>query len=513
MKNIKLLEEKVLARRPILGEILEQFGSMPLAEYAKRYYRAPEYAIDENRKKEFIEAFRAEVEGIFGKEIADSCATQIEKTYHLANVEHHGAIGTSRPLNNALIAASPFLQSFDPEFSNNIIISCANISFNNWTYPRGFMFHTYSNKGLLDGQISFFGHSVDALPLYNYKGFNADTLKNMRKSLYTMWNERFVWKPEYRKLSTLVDEVFASPTVLKQTTYTDQAAQFNYLLWEKISQIVAKPLQKLIFVEQEKLVNRLLIQNHIDKNTTINKILFDPHVLDLVSQHFEGILSAFSEKNQEGTFHFWAIPKGGKYRTQLWRRGNKLVSPDGKYEIELTPEEIKTGIENHELVPSSLLCFMVLSFYYGLRQIGGPNQTTALTQMKEAYIKLLTDAGIPNDIEFCKDVPTTDIIPGMPPVLAFLKGKLGELIAATPLDLYLYGIPTSLDTIAKVSQEVTLGDSIRRTLPLWYKRCYLESERETDLLSITEADIDQHIGLDKKIIPFTTIGDKVQLQP
>ena len=85
------------------------------------------------------------------------------------------------------------------------------------------------------------------------------------------------------------------------------------------------------------------------------------------------------------------------------------------------------------------------------------------------------------------------------------------MIAATPLDLYLYGTDKSLDVIAKASREITLGESIRRTLPLWYKRCYQESEREEDLMKITEIEIDKEIGLDKKIASFTSIGDKAVL--
>lgn len=506
-----MLEEKVLERRPILRGILEKYGDMALCDYAKRYYRKPDYKIDLKRKEEFIEVFRQEISELFGKEIADSCARQIGYSYHLANVEHHGAIGTSRPLNNALITASPFLESNDENFPNNIILACSNISFNNWTNPRGFIFHTYSNKGLNEGQFSFFGHSVDALPLVNHRGYNNDSLKNVRKSLYTMWNERFVWKPQYRSLSDLIEQVFADKSVLDQATYTNQAARFNYLLWNKISKVLNKPLQRLIFIDQEKLVNRLLLDNHLDKGTVVNKILFDPKYLDLVLKNFDGIISAFTQKTQEGTFLFWALPQQGKYRTQLWRIGNKLISPDGSYEVELTPSAIRLAIEKNQLIPSALLCFIMLSFYYGIRQVGGPNQTTFLTLMKKAYVSLLKETGSEEEIMLCSDLPTEDIIPGMPPVLAFLKGKKGELIAATPLDLYLYGTDKALSIIAEASRRITLGESIRRTLPLWYKRCYQESEREEDLLKITEAEIDREIGLDKKLLSFVSIGDKAIL--
>lgn len=505
------LEAKVFERRPILFDILQKYGSMSLYDYSKRYYREPDYPIDEKRKKEFLEGFSQEIESIFGKDIADSCAKQMAKSYHLANTEHHGPAGTSRQLNNGLITALPFLENPIGDFQNNIIVACSNISFNNWTFPRGFKFSTYSNKGLSEIELTFFGHTVDSYPVINHKAFNADSIKNMRKSLYTMWNERFVWKKEFRKLNELIDEIFSDKDVLNQTIFTNQSSLINFKFWNKISEILQKPLQKLIYIEQEKLTNRLISQYHIKQDTTIHKILFDPKYHDLMTKYFEGILCGFSEKTQYGTFLFWALPEGKKYRTQLWRRGNKLVSPDGSYEIELSPESVEKAISKGELIPSTLLCFIIFCFYYGIRQIGGPNQTTFLTQMKEAYLKMQEEAQDTESIRLCKDIPTTDIIPGNPPVLAFLKGPKGELIPATPLDLYLYGTPSTVETIINVSKEVTLGDSIKRTMHLWYKRCYIEEERDAKLSTVTEKMIDEVIGLDKKLKPFTIVGDKTIL--
>jgi len=134
---IDKLESKVFERRPILFDILQKYGSMSLYDYSKRYYRAPDYPIDEKRKTEFLEGFGQEIEANFGKDIAESAVLQMSKSYHLANTEHHGPSGTSRQLNNSLITGLPFLEQADDDFENNVIVACSNISFNNWTFPRG----------------------------------------------------------------------------------------------------------------------------------------------------------------------------------------------------------------------------------------------------------------------------------------------------------------------------------------------------------------------------------------
>ena len=54
-------------------------------------------------------------------------------------------------------------------------------------------------------------------------------------------------------------------------------------------------------------------------------------------------------------------------------------------------EALAAALRKRELMPTMALCFIVLSFYYGLRCGGGFLQPNYLTQLKEAYARFLTE--------------------------------------------------------------------------------------------------------------------------
>ncbi len=507
-KLIEQIQEKIFEKRPVLREIMAEFGEMSLYDYAKRYYRSPEYPIEPKRKADFLEVFEEEVASVHGPTIAKSCAEQVGRTYHLASAEHHGPIGTTLQASGNLLAMLPTMESKNRIFPNNINTACSKISFNNESFGRGFKFHTYSNKGLSENQLLFFGHSVDNLTLYNHKGFNSEAIKAMRKSLYTNWNERFIWKREFRAINLIIDEVFAREDILSERFYTNQIAKINLLVWRKVADKLGGEHQDVVYVELERLANRLLLNCHLDRDTTVSRILFNQKYLDLVAKYFDGIACGFSEAKNYGTFHFWAISKAGKSRIQLWRRGNMLVSSDSKYKYELTPSAIRKGLVCGELIPSTMLCFVINCLYYSVRQIGGPSQTTYLTQMKGAYISLLTDSGDTEDIHYAEHIPTKDVVIIDLPLLAFMKGPSDELIPATPLDLYLYGNENTLDIACQIAKKITLRESFLRALPSRYKLSYSEIERDKALAQVDEEYIYTLIDFKKKFIPFTSIGRK-----
>ncbi len=510
---IERLQSKVFERRPILREIISEFGNMSLFDYVKRYYRSPEYPVSDDRKREFLEAFQEEVESVYGSVTAKSCAKQVGISFHLTDSEHFTPIGITEQTNNILTTLLPVLDSnLLDHFPYNIQTVCSKISFNNSSFPRGFEFHTYVNKGLRNNQLLFFSHKVDKKSVFNHSGYGLENLDEMRKSLERLWADRSIWKREYNAANSIINEIFARDDILSEKLYTNQVAKINFSVWKKIGEKLGNRNQDLIYVEQERLVNRILLKYHLNKTTKITQLIFDKNHLDLISKYFDGIMCGFSEKTNHGTFLFWGLPKNGNGRVQLWRRDNRLVSSDGSFEIKLHPEVISNAILHGEIIPSTLLSFIIFSFYYQLRQIGGFSQTTYLTQMKEAYISLLRETGDFESVALTEQIPTKDfIIINNDPLFTYMQGPKNELISATPLDLYLYGDHDTLDIVKKISKNITLGESFLRSLPSVYRFTYLESEREEELVKIDDKYINKVIGFDKKIIPFARIGQNVKM--
>jgi hypothetical protein len=191
---------------------------------------------------------------------------------------------------------------------------------------------------------------------------------------------------------------------------------------------------------------------------------------------------------------------------QLWKQGDYLVSADGKFKLELTPNVIQEALEKRQIIPSVMLIFTVLSFYYGLKCLGGFSQVNYLTLMKNAYIKVQTERGNYKSIEVCARTQTKETVDVM---IAFLGGPNGELIPATGLDLILYGENNRWQQIMDELNNITLEDAINPGMSDFYRFIYHGAEVDPKLAAITPQTITRLTGLDKKIRPCVKIRNQV----
>jgi hypothetical protein len=289
---------------------------------------------------------------------------------------------------------------------------------------------------------------------------------------------------------------------LQQTYFSEQVTKTNALLWDAVFANQKHPT--LIHLEQENIVIKLLLSYHLEQDTLIHKMIFDHTYHDLLLKHFDGISGAFTKTSKRGSFLFWGLPKG-QYRQQLWKVGNMLTTDDGSYQIELTAENLRKALLANELIPTTLLSFILLAFYYGIRLIGGLGQTTALTQIKLSFIEMLKELGDDEYAALSAEMPTTDqTFPR--PILGFLEDSTtGQKIPATTLDLLLYADDTALPIMRDEATRITVSDTLRRFLPNIYKQFYKGDAEDPLLGSISEEQIEETIGLKDKIIPLATI--------
>jgi hypothetical protein len=224
----------------------------------------------------------------------------------------------------------------------------------------------------------------------------------------------------------------------------------------------------------------------------------------LLLKHFDGIIRGFSTKNKIGTYLFWALPNGQKYRVQLWKVGNYLQTDDGSYKIELTPEGLRNAIRKKELIPSTLMSFILLAFYYGVRLVGGKDQTTYLTQMKEAFIGMQNEYDDKEEISSLDDLRTTDLSITVN-TLAYVQTPHDKL-PATSIDLIQYGNHSTFSIMKLLSKVLTLKETFYRALPEYYQRFYKEDEQDPMLRRITKEDLEKYLGLENAIVPAAKIS-------
>ena len=503
-EQLKRIEDAVLHYHPALSENISKYGDTSFYEYSKNFVRTNPNPAITPRVEAFSAVFKKEVERLFGPEAAESAVRQLTLNHSVSTSQHFVPLSPNA-FNPTLQYALPAFDNPTPATENVIVLACAGISFANFWLPRGHFFHAFTENRLIENQITFFGRSTDSFSLLYYPGYDMEAVQLVKKRLITLVNERLMGKKEGNMLQKFIDEVCANPSILNTSTYVDQLTITTARLWEDI--FATQPNHpRLLFVAQELVVLELLKEHHLYRDTPIHKLLFNSQWHTLLLKHFNGIQGAFVTERNYGTFLFWGISKKDGYRVRLWKKDNFLVADNETLKIELTPEGIAEAMRKQEIIPSLLVTFVTLGFYYGLIIGGGLAQTIYLTNMKDAYIKMLEELGETEERDLIRDTPTMDFsIPR--PTVAYLDTESGDRVSASAMDFFLYRDTNKWHAIVEATKNVTLQEVCQRLLPELYKRFVPSDQQEEDLLKITEYDVEKLNGLDKKIPAWTTLSD------
>ncbi len=492
------LKEVILSKRPFLRKLYNEKANYSLLDLVQDNHTDKKYEVNLERKAEFLGTFSEEVKKLLGEEVAESATSQLERYYYVSTAEHHGPVTSPGKLNSALLTSLLYSGLNDPSLKNIIVLACANISFDNYTFPRGIQFNT-----LVDGiaklhNLVFFPRAVRSCPVVYFRPYTKESIDTAKSKLLELVQSGDISPEQSKSIEDILDKVYLDENALNSESFSDQVTKTNFELWKLIKG--DKRYTNLIYLEQEKIVNSLILKHHIDQDTLVNKFLFDPKYQELTFKHLNGIMGAFTLEKNSGTYLFWGIPKDQKYRVQLWKNGNKLETADGSYSIDLTPEGIKTAILNKEIYPSTLLSFVILSFYYGLRLWGAFNQISYLNQMKKAFVKLLKEAGDTEEAEKCAIIPTTDFAYTRP-ILTFIGSDEGFKTPATGIDLILYKHEKTFDVIRMNALQITVREALDRAMPELYKTYIPEPQHELNYLVLSPDLIENTFGFGDKISP------------
>lgn len=489
----------VFSARPNIAYLYQQHGQNSLYNHSKSHIREHRNKIIKKRRPEFNEVLWKHVQRVLGSAIADSLVKQLKTNDSISTVQHFSPLSHPDTFNAVLQNALPYFDAHQPGLQNVVVLACAGVSFNNTKFPRGHLFHSFQNKVISTNQISFFGHSADARPVIHHAPFGSTAPTEILHSIVQLERENKITKEMKTRICTLITDIYAQPHPLTCNDYVDQLTITNYWLFKNLFTHYSKPVPSLLFLAQEKVVLDLLLANHLYKETVINKLLFDENVSSLIDKYFDGVTGAFSKEKQLGTYLFWGLPDRGRCRVQLWREENMLKSKDGCFSVELTPAAIEEAIRTKKLIPSVLLTFCVLAFYYGFFLGGGYEQTYYLSQAKKNYLKILEALKDSESIEACAQLITTNLV--IPrPLLTYLEGPNDVRLPATALDMLLYGDQgSSWGKILAATKQVTLGTFIERTLPSIYREYVKEDPEKATNSQIVERDIEKLNGLDHKI--------------
>lgn len=496
-ETLNKFREKVFKARPNVEKMYEAIKDQTFYNYSKTHIRENRNKVIKGRKEELGKVIHENVKRTLGSVIADSVVRQLKENDSVSTVQHSSPLGHPDSLNTILQNALPYFDSNRPDLKNVIVMACAAISFNNTKFPRGHIFHSYENGILHTEDVTLFGHTVDAQTVIHHETYGAEGIKECQNWLLAFEREGKISKETKQKIGGFINEIYNTPHPLSLNDYVDQLTVTNYWIFRKLFQKYNKFRPNLIYLSQEKITLDLILKNHLDKNTIINKILFEKSHQSLFEKYFDGITGAFSKENNSGTFLFWGyLPSGKKISIKL--SDGKLVG-ENNFSVELTPGGIKDAIENQKLIPSVALVFLVLAFYYGLLLGGGNEQVNNLTTMKGAYTKLLQEINDTENLEAIENLITTNyVIPR--PLIAFASGPEDRRFPATGLDLIIYGDQgANLGKLINETKNVTCGQLLERAFPSFYREYAVNDSEYETLSKLNERDIEKFRGLDDRI--------------
>lgn len=503
VKKFQQLKEAIFFRRPVLKEIIKKNGHKKLYEYGQDYLDVNINPAILERQNEFLGVFEKEAKRTFGDTVALEAVRQLRKYYFVNTADHHGPICHPFFLNaNSIIAAS-YAGHTDPDLKFVITLSCTNISLNNSSFPRGLLFSSNNTGKVETHRLSFLPSNAHAAAVYSFRPYSAEDINKIRHLIKEKLNKKLINKLVAEKLESIIHEVYDRPEILASRDYSDQVSKTNYDLWHRFFAGSRVSYPDLLYVSQENLAVELLLSRHLVASTPIYKILFDPVYESLIDKYFEGIMGAYSRKEKWGTYLFWGVDGEKNFRLHLWRQGNKLVSDDGKFSIELSPAAIREALVNKQIIPSMLLIYLMISLYYGLKCLGGVNQVQYLSRMKDAYIEMQREYGDEESATMCERVQTKEFVDG--PTIAYLSSSSNGAAPANGLDILLYDGGTAWEKLISVAKNITLEESFNPLLPEYYSVMYAEVDRVAELSSITSKEIIQLTGIEKKLVPCLII--------
>ncbi len=496
------LKEAIWRRRPILGDIMQKHGGKLLSEYAKDFMDVnPAPGLDE-RKPEIIAMVEELVAGRLGAEVGAGVAKQLRKLALVSTADHHASIDHPFWVNaNIISGIEPYIHP-DPDLRYLIVFSFSSVSVNNASgFSRGILLSSdAADKHVI--RLPILPDKLKMAVVYGTRTFTREELTRAEHELQKKEDQGELAKGRARAITQFLEEHFAAKNILGAAQLCSQITRINFNFWRKIfhgaggAPVSGNPVPDLIYLDIETLVTQMLLKRHLTHpSSLITRVLFDPTLIPLARAHFNGLPGAFSLEEGWGTYMFWGINQKGR------RSGGTLENGELRFDdfsIPWTPEAIAKALQEKRIFPGMLLCYLMVSLYYGMKCLGGFCQVHDLTVIKHAWMKLLDEAG--ESAEAAAVVPVqTKELGGDGMVLSYLETPSGDFTPATGIDMALDPGDTSFGRYVELSKRVTLMEMMTAMLPEMYTVLYPESERDPDLLRFKPEEILRAVGVTAKL--------------
>jgi len=506
-ESLEKLKNAIWSRRPILKDIMTKHGGKTLYDYSLDFLDVNKTPSLDKRKHELFEVVEKLLKARLGEQTAKKARKQLEKLPLVSTADHHGPI-INNPfwINSNIISALPCFGNGCEDLDYLIVFSFASVSANNASvYPRGIEFTSSINGSGNFTRIPFLPDKLKMGVVYALRGFTKEDIEKGKNVLMQKVKDKEVSQELADSVRKYIEEYFENKNILETPDLNSQITKINFKIWPTLfhnSKSAGKKekIPDLIYLEIETIVTELLQKYHLENpDSLIYKLLFNKEYEGLVYKFFNKIPGAFSLENHWGTYMFWAIEEKKFHRQGLMLKDGKLCSEDNNYIFDYTPEIISKALKEKKIYPGMMLCYLLISLYYGMKCLGGFCQVNDLTMTKYAWEKFLKEVGENEEAEALNPVQTKEL-GGDGLVLSYLKTSNDNLINARGIDMILSDKDTSFERYVNLSKKLTLSEAMNPMLPEMYEVLYSYDDRDLDLWKTPVDQIFKATGLYKKLV-------------
>lgn len=310
------------------------------------------------------------------------------------------------------------------------------------------------------------------LPLYSDKRkraivsavepFDGDMIQRSLKRL-KLWRQDNLVNPIIANtIESIFNDVYGSPDVLSQKSYSDQAVMVNHRIWKQLF-TSEQSAPDLIYLELERIVAHLLSKDLQTPNRLATMLIMDDSYREKLINVLDGTVGCWNQKMLAqrinascegsnpygsaqtcGTHFFWGIDDRGRRFPLCLTKGtgglNKLAGIDDRgknWSYDFNVSEIIQALRNRRLVPSLFTSYMTISFARGVTCIGGYYQSSYLPKMQHGVVNVLKQFGDHNAAEKIAVIPSNGYLSGMQSVTTTIDKKY--LIPAGPVEIIASG--------------------------------------------------------------------------
>ena len=454
---LQSLASEVFLRRPVLSDIFERFGQKSVFDYVQSWGVTPGQP-----RAVFLQQLYQLVTEEYGEETAISLQNQLHQLPLVSTIDHHGL------LNHPFFLNANFIYSLHTDIQHCICLTTAGISLNNSSWPGCLVYDEVGKQQ----RISLFREACKHQTVLGLTPFtNTDIDVASHRAA------------EGRVRELL--EVCRGQITDKEQLFWQQAGRASTVLWNKF--FPSAP--KISYIPIEILTNRIIIELLKTNDPIFSLLLCSVEGHKLITRYFQGMDGAFSSTGK-GSFLYWGLCKGK--RVSLSDAQDTFIG--GNLSFPYAKEKLINAMENTEIYPTSLLCFMVM-LYCNITCLGGFNQVTWLAEIQKQFILLLRELGLSEAALSVEKVIVNNFSESN---LVFMNKGM-SVIQASGVDIFCQGKSAMYERYVRLSHRITVAESVTSALPEMYRVVVPVGERNEKLLAITQTDIATHLGLPKKI--------------